>query len=164
MLETGEPVTDFEHMGRPPADPDHDHMYSVTLLPLKDENGSVLGVCITSEDVSERHRAQMRLALLVEAGTRIGTTLDVMTTAEELAVVSVPALADVVAVDVLDDVFHGEASPPGPVSAEAPVRRAAFHAAEGLDVQPAYASGRAGPDLPAVLHRVPGRPAAPPAA
>ncbi|WP_328404171.1 SpoIIE family protein phosphatase [Streptomyces sp. NBC_00390] len=148
VLETGEPVTDYEHMGRPPADPDHDHMYSVTLLPLKDENGSVLGVCITSEDVSERHRAQMRLALLVEAGTRIGTTLDVTTTAEELALVSVPALADVVVVDVLDDVFQGEASPPGPVSDEALVRRAAFHAAEGLDVQPAYAPDELVPTYP----------------
>ncbi|QUW83969.1 SpoIIE family protein phosphatase [Streptomyces mirabilis] len=148
VLETGEPVIDFEHTGRPPSDPDHDHTYSVTLLPLKDENGSVLGVCVTSQDASERHRAQARLALLVEAGTRIGTTLDVMTTAEELAVVSVPALADVVAVDVLDEVFHGEASPPGPVSAEALVRRAAFHVAQGLDVQPAYAPDELVPTHP----------------
>lgn len=123
-------------------------MYLVTLLPLKDENGSVLGVCITSQDVSERHRAQTRLALLVEAATRIGTTLEVTTTADELAVVSVPALADVVAVDVLDDVFHGEASPPGPVSAEALVRRAACRAAEGLDVQPAYAPDELVPTYP----------------
>ncbi|WP_330246679.1 MULTISPECIES: SpoIIE family protein phosphatase [unclassified Streptomyces] len=148
VLETGDPVIDFEHMGRPPSDPDHDHMYSVTLLPLKDENGHVRGVCITSQDVTERHRAQMRLALLVEAGARIGTTLDVMTTAEELAVVSVQALADVVVVDVLDDVFRGEASPPGPVSAEALVRRAAFHAAQGLDVQPAYGPDELVPTYP----------------
>ncbi|WP_406430402.1 SpoIIE family protein phosphatase [Streptomyces sp. NBC_01589] len=148
VLESGVPVIDFEHVGRPPSDPDHDHVYSVTILPLKDQEGTGLGVCVASQDVSERHRAQMRLDLLVEAGTRIGTTLDVMTTARELAVVSVPALADFVAVDVLDDVFHGEASPPGPVSAEALVRRAAFRAAEGLDVQPAYAPGEVVPTYP----------------
>ncbi|MFG2254269.1 SpoIIE family protein phosphatase [Streptomyces mirabilis] len=148
VLDTGDPVVDFEHVGRPPSDPDHDHVYSVTLLPLKDENGSVLGVCVTSQDVSGQHRAQARLHLLVEAGTRIGTTLDVRTTAEELTVVSVPALADIVTVDVLDDVLHGEASPPGPVNAETLVRRAAFHAAEGLDTRPAYAPDELVPTHP----------------
>lgn len=92
VLESGVPVIDFEHVGRPPSDPDHDHVYSVTILPLKDQEGTGLGVCVASQDVSERHRAQMRLDLLVEAGTRIGTTLDVMTTARELAVVSVRPL------------------------------------------------------------------------
>ncbi|MFJ3276781.1 SpoIIE family protein phosphatase [Streptomyces sp. NPDC086776] len=147
VVETGRPMT-FDHVGRPPADPDHDHTYDMTLLPLKDPTGAVHGVVVASQDVTERRRAQTRLNLLVEAGARIGTTLGVMTTAEELAEVAAPALADIAAVEVLDDVLAGEAPPPGPVSSEALLRRAGFRAAEGLLAQPAYSLGEVIPDYP----------------
>ncbi|WP_257004129.1 SpoIIE family protein phosphatase [Streptomyces sp. SA15] len=52
-------------------------------------------------------QARQRLALLFSAGTRIGTTLDVTRTAEELAEVAVPQLADFAAVDLLEPVLHG---------------------------------------------------------
>ncbi|MFG2786495.1 SpoIIE family protein phosphatase [Streptomyces sp. NPDC048419] len=52
--------------------------------------------------------ARRRLEFLHEAGTRIGTTLDVTRTAEELAEVMVPRFADFVAVDVPDAVLRGE--------------------------------------------------------
>ncbi|MEV7179614.1 SpoIIE family protein phosphatase [Kitasatospora sp. NPDC093679] len=48
-----------------------------------------------------------RLALLYEAGTGIGSTLDVEHTAEELARVAVPGLADFVTVDLADPVLQG---------------------------------------------------------
>ncbi|MFG2630864.1 SpoIIE family protein phosphatase [Streptomyces sp. NPDC048473] len=147
VVETGRTMA-FAHAGRPPADPDHDHTYAVTLLPLKDPAGAVHGVVVASQDVTERRRAQTRLNLLVKAGARIGTTLDVMTTAEELAEVAVPALADIAAVEVLDDVLAGEAPPPGPVSSEALLRRAGYRAAEGLDVPPAYSPGEVIPGYP----------------
>lgn len=64
-------------------------------------------------DVSERHRAKaeaagvrQRLALVADASMRLGTTLDLDQTARELAEVSVPELADVAAVDVLDSILH----------------------------------------------------------
>ncbi|WP_164662848.1 SpoIIE family protein phosphatase [Streptomyces sp. S1A1-7] len=147
VVETGRPMT-FGHVGRPPADPDHDHSYDVSLLPLKDPTGTIHGVVVASQDVTERQQAQARLNLLVEAGTRIGTTLDVMTTAEELAEVTAPALADIAAVEVLDDVLTGEAPPPGPVSSEALLRRAGFRAAAGLDATPAYSPGEVIPGYP----------------
>ncbi|MFB7313123.1 SpoIIE family protein phosphatase [Streptomyces sp. NPDC056192] len=147
VMETGRPMA-FDLVGRPPTDPDHDHVLALALLPLRDPAGAVLGVVVAAQDVSERHQAQARLKLLVEAGTRIGTTLEVMTTAEELAEVSVPGLADVVAVEVLDDVLAGEASPPGPVGAEALLRRAGFRAVEGLDALPAYGPGEVIPGYP----------------
>ncbi|WP_433916515.1 SpoIIE family protein phosphatase [Streptomyces sp. NBC_01744] len=147
VVETGRPMA-FDHVGRPPADPDHDHTYDMTLLPLMDPAGAVHGVVVASQDVTERRRAQTRLNLLVEAGARIGTTLGVMTTAEELAEVAAPALADIAAVEVLDDVLAGEAPPPGPVSSEALLRRAGFRAAEGLLAQPAYSLGEVVPDYP----------------
>ncbi|MEU0394963.1 SpoIIE family protein phosphatase [Streptomyces sp. NPDC006208] len=52
--------------------------------------------------------ARERLKLLYDAGTRIGTTLDVVHTAEELATVAVPRFADYVTVDLADPVLQGE--------------------------------------------------------
>ncbi|GHB72641.1 histidine kinase [Streptomyces viridiviolaceus] len=52
--------------------------------------------------------AQRRLRLLYEAGVRIGTTLDVARTAEELAEIAVPRFADFVTVELLDPVLRGE--------------------------------------------------------
>ncbi|MFJ9539927.1 SpoIIE family protein phosphatase [Streptomyces sp. NPDC101225] len=52
--------------------------------------------------------ARRRLEFLHEAGTRIGTTLDVTRTAEELAEVMVPRFADFAAVDLPDAVLRGE--------------------------------------------------------
>ncbi|WP_345140956.1 SpoIIE family protein phosphatase [Streptomyces mexicanus] len=52
--------------------------------------------------------ARGRLTLLYEAGVRIGTTLDVRHTAQELAEVAVPRLADVVTVELLESVLQGE--------------------------------------------------------
>ncbi|MGC9543426.1 SpoIIE family protein phosphatase [Streptomyces sp. UG1] len=52
--------------------------------------------------------ARRRLELLHDASVRIGTTLDVTRTAEELAEVTVPRFADFVAVDLPDSVLRGE--------------------------------------------------------
>ncbi|MFJ5774178.1 SpoIIE family protein phosphatase [Streptomyces sp. NPDC093094] len=52
--------------------------------------------------------ARERLALLYDAGVRIGGSLDVTRTAEELAELAVPRLADYVTVDLFDAVIGGE--------------------------------------------------------
>ncbi|MGW0826194.1 SpoIIE family protein phosphatase [Streptomyces sp. NPDC002845] len=52
--------------------------------------------------------ARRRLELLSEAGTRIGTTLDVRRTAQELAETAVPHLADFVTIDLPEAVLRGE--------------------------------------------------------
>ncbi|MFJ5730316.1 SpoIIE family protein phosphatase [Streptomyces paradoxus] len=54
--------------------------------------------------------ARRRLELLSEASTRIGTTLDVRRTAEELAETAAPGLADFVTIDLPDAVLRGEES------------------------------------------------------
>ncbi|MEU0600294.1 SpoIIE family protein phosphatase [Streptomyces sp. NPDC006393] len=140
VVESGRPLS-FLHTGRPPADSDHDHVYSVTLLPLRDSAGRGIGALVASQDVTERESARARLDLLVEAGNRIGTTLDVLTTAKELVAAAVPAIADIATVDVLDGVLHGEASPPGPVHEQTRLRRAAFLSARVPGTQPAYDTG-----------------------
>ncbi|WP_037677951.1 SpoIIE family protein phosphatase [Streptomyces griseus] len=52
--------------------------------------------------------ARRRLELLSEAGARIGTTLDVRRTAEELAETAVPRLADYVTIDLSEAVLRGD--------------------------------------------------------
>ncbi|MFJ1604625.1 hypothetical protein ACIOHS_14865 [Streptomyces sp. NPDC088253] len=61
-----------------------------------------------SVDVTGNQRARERLALLSEAGTRIGGTLDVMRTSREPADLAVPLLADYAAVDLAEFVPLGD--------------------------------------------------------
>ncbi|MBT2445550.1 SpoIIE family protein phosphatase [Streptomyces sp. ISL-43] len=117
VLANGIPILDLESTGRTPADPDREHVWSVSFYRLEASNGKVLGVATSVVDVSERHRAtaeaagaRQRLALVADASMRIGTTLDLDQTARELAEVSVPELADVAAVDVLDSILHSRAA------------------------------------------------------
>ncbi|CAL9601700.1 hypothetical protein SUDANB58_05452 [Streptomyces sp. enrichment culture] len=91
------------------------------IAPLTDDDGRVRGLCVTAHDLTEQHRARERLQLVNEASVRIGTTLDVTRTAQELADVCVPALADFVGVDLLDAQEHGGEPPAPPIG----LRRAA---------------------------------------
>ncbi|MEU0600352.1 SpoIIE family protein phosphatase [Streptomyces sp. NPDC006393] len=72
----------------------------VSLTALRDGAGRLRGVCLTAYQGHEEHAERERM-LLNEAGTRIGTTLDIARTAQELTDVAVPRLADFAAVDLL---------------------------------------------------------------
>jgi serine phosphatase RsbU (regulator of sigma subunit) len=62
-------------------------------------------------------RLQWRLSMVNEAGMRIGTTLDIACTALELADLATERFADLVTVDLLDSVLHGNDTPvDGPVT------------------------------------------------
>ncbi|MEX1657776.1 SpoIIE family protein phosphatase [Streptomyces pseudovenezuelae] len=108
----------------------------IELWPVRDPGtGEVVGVGTAAFDSSDQHAARRRLALLQEAGTLIGTTLNVARTAQELADLAVPRLADFVSVDLLDSVLRGEEPVPGPVDAAVVLRRVAHQStAEGEDV------------------------------
>ncbi|MDG9717335.1 SpoIIE family protein phosphatase [Streptomyces sp. DH24] len=99
------------------------HAWLARIAPLTDAEGRVRGVCVTAHDFTEQFRARERLQLVNEASVRIGTTLDVTRTAQELADVCVPALADFVSVDLLDTPDGGE--PTGPLTAPVSLRRTA---------------------------------------
>ncbi|MGW5355843.1 SpoIIE family protein phosphatase [Streptomyces sp. NPDC004031] len=78
----------------------------------------------------ERHPAGSDL--LRAAVVSVGTTADVLRTADELVRAVVPGLADFAAVDLLDGVVDGDVPPPGPVDgAAAGLRRAASCRAGG---------------------------------
>ncbi|MFD8391351.1 SpoIIE family protein phosphatase [Streptomyces sp. NPDC059680] len=140
VLDTGVPVIDNTLVGRTPADPDEDHTWAHSLYRLDDTMGNVLGVAVSVVDITEQHRASLeaeaarrRLAVIADASTRIGTTLDLDRTACELAEVAVPELADVAAVDLLDSVVEGRRSTLGP-SESAVIRALAVRPQDGSDV------------------------------
>ncbi|MFJ6575240.1 SpoIIE family protein phosphatase [Streptomyces sp. NPDC091368] len=122
ILDTGEPVIDVHFRGRAPADPRRERVWSSSYFRLLDGRGEPVGVCEQSIDVTDHYRAQQRLALLAEAGARIGATLDPFRTAAELVGVAVPHFADAALVDVTAEVLEGE--DPGPATAGELVRAA----------------------------------------
>ncbi|WP_329317573.1 SpoIIE family protein phosphatase [Streptomyces sp. NBC_01262] len=140
VLETGRPLIDQQLVGRTRADPETDHAWSVSFHRLEDPSGKILGLAASAVDISERVRqtnevaeARGRLAVIAEAGTRIGTTLDLTQTARELADVVVPRLADMAAVDVLDSVINGRSSSDSVMAADGSAQFRALAVAAGND-------------------------------
>ncbi|WP_432071225.1 SpoIIE family protein phosphatase [Streptomyces sp. AA1529] len=121
VLETGEPVIDREVLGSETPG-GRGHAWSVSVYRLDDSGGRPLGLSISVTDITARHQAALqaelareRLSHLAEASVRIGTTLDLEQTARELAEITVPELADIAAVDVLDAAVRDR---PAGISAE----------------------------------------------
>ncbi|MFF1924496.1 SpoIIE family protein phosphatase [Streptomyces sp. NPDC058221] len=137
--------------------PAGNRLLAVNLRPTG-ERGGPPGVVATLRDTTELQavtgRAETvreRLMLLYRAGARIGTTLDVTTTARELAEVAAPGFADCATVDLADAVLRGE-EPEPPSGDVINVRRTAI-SGTGRD-QPLYPLGRVigfVPTLPEVI-------------
>ena len=123
VLDTGEP-THRETYRRVPGET-RERAWSVSVSPLKDQAGRTQAVWIGVLNVTEQYAARQRLALLNQAGTHIGTTLDVTRTAQELADMVVPRFADLAIVDLLDAVLSGDEPNPGPLTGTVALRRVA---------------------------------------
>ncbi|MFF8034642.1 SpoIIE family protein phosphatase [Streptomyces sp. NPDC016626] len=128
VAETGEPLH-YEIFTRTP-DRIRPHAWNVEIWPVRDTSGEVAGTAVAAFDSTEQHQARRRLALLNEAATAIGTTLDVVRTAEELVELLVPAFADFAAVDLPDWVLGADEPPPLP-DAGIVLRRVAHGSAAG---------------------------------
>ncbi|MFD7054996.1 SpoIIE family protein phosphatase [Streptomyces sp. RLB3-17] len=105
-----------------------DRLVAVSQRPMAQQPG-LGGWVATLRDTTELSAlmgrvevVQERLTLLYDAGIRIGTTLDVTRTAQELAAFAVPRFADYVTVDLVDTVLRGDE--PNPLRA-AELRRVA---------------------------------------
>ncbi|MFJ8213586.1 SpoIIE family protein phosphatase [Streptomyces sp. NPDC096033] len=132
VLERGTAVLDVRRTGRTPADPGHDHTWSCSYAPLLDGSGRTLGLIASLIDITEGQRAQLeaerartRFALLAEAGTRIGTTLDLGRTAQEIVDLLVPQLADSADVQVLEAVLDPDETHGAPAATHRVMRRLA---------------------------------------
>ena len=106
VLETGEPQ-DVEVRVQV-AGAVRKQAWSLSLFPIRDEASTLCGVGLSAHDMTEQYWARKRLQLLNDAGARIGSTLSVARTAQELADVAVPEFADFATVDLLPDVERAE--------------------------------------------------------
>ncbi|WP_407555239.1 SpoIIE family protein phosphatase [Streptomyces sp. Pv4-95] len=91
-----------------------DRLLAINIRPT-DASGGPAGSVATLRDTTElralsghAEAARERLRLLHDAGARVGTTLDVRRTAQEMAEVAVPRFADVVSVELADRVMRGD--------------------------------------------------------
>jgi PAS domain S-box-containing protein len=132
VLETGEPVLDMPLVGTVPGDPGR-RRWSMSLYRLHSSTGRPIGVAGLAMDVTGRQRAEREaaharrnLALLNEAGSRIGTSLDLETTARELLDVAVPHFCDIASVDLYQALLSGAEDLTGTTDGSGDVRRVAF--------------------------------------
>ncbi|MFD8932916.1 SpoIIE family protein phosphatase [Streptomyces mirabilis] len=130
------PTKVHEYRAWPLADQGRAHLFSASFFCLQDADGKALGVCSMSVDVTGNRRARERLAILSEASTRIGSTLDLMRTGQELADLAVPLLADIAVVDLMESVPFGlePSARIGTTSGRRPVLRRAGVASLDLGV------------------------------
>ncbi|WP_329434124.1 MULTISPECIES: SpoIIE family protein phosphatase [unclassified Streptomyces] len=116
VLESGESVTDMQLVGPAPDSAERRH-WSINLYRVHSGSGRPIGVAGLATDVTRRHaaareaaHARRNLALLNEAGARIGNSLDLETTARELLDVVVPGFCDLASVDLYQGLLAGDES------------------------------------------------------
>ncbi|PJN42679.1 PAS sensor protein [Streptomyces sp. CB02959] len=135
VLETGEPVSEMQLVGHVPGEDDR-RRWSISLYRLHGASGRPIGVAALASDVTGRRRAEREaanarrnLALLNEAGARIGNSLDLETTARTLLDVAVPQFCDLASVDLYQGLLAGDEAQPGMSDGSAELRRVAFASA-----------------------------------
>ncbi|WP_405543606.1 SpoIIE family protein phosphatase [Streptomyces phaeochromogenes] len=135
VLETGDSVNELLVSGTVPGSSERRH-WSINLYRVHSGSGRPIGIAwlgtdITSRRAAAREAAQARrnLALLNEAGARIGNSLDLETTARELLDVAVPGFCDLASVDLYQGLLAGDETPPGLADGSAEMRRVAYASA-----------------------------------
>ncbi|MFI9821729.1 SpoIIE family protein phosphatase [Streptomyces sp. NPDC052013] len=135
VLETGDSITDMHVTGFVPGSDERRH-WSVNLYRVHSGTGRPIGIAWLGTDITARRAAareaaaaRRNLALLNEAGARIGNSLDLETTARELLDVVVPGFCDLATVDLYQGLLAGDETPPGLADGSAEVRRVAFASA-----------------------------------
>lgn len=108
VLDRGVPVLDRLVRVRLPADHGGERVFSASTYRLQDARGAVLGLAVSTVEVTERERAHAHTAVLARVREAVGRTLDVVTTCQEAADVLVPGYADIFVVEVVDEVVRGE--------------------------------------------------------
>ncbi|MBV7700751.1 SpoIIE family protein phosphatase [Streptomyces sp. TRM70350] len=135
VLETGDSITDMHVTGFVPGSEDRRH-WSVNLYRVHSGSGRPIGIAWLGTDITSRRAAareaaaaRRNLALLNEAGARIGNSLDLETTARELLDVVVPGFCDMATVDLYQGLLVGDQNPQSLADGSAELRRVAFASA-----------------------------------
>ncbi|MCW2933494.1 MAG: rsbP 8, partial [Actinomycetia bacterium] len=136
VLATGEPVFELEVTSHDGRDPGGERFWNCTQFRIYGPHGETALAACAMVDVTERARNQRRLALVDEASARIGTTLDIGRTAEELLDVAIARLADVGSVDLLATVIDGDQH--APRAHDQKMQRVALRWPAGRPAPPGY--------------------------
>ncbi|MCX5266999.1 SpoIIE family protein phosphatase [Streptomyces sp. NBC_00199] len=135
VLQTGDSITDMHVTGFVPGSDERRH-WSINLYRVHSGSGRPIGVAWLGTDITARRAAareaaaaRRNLALLNDAGARIGNSLDLETTARELLDVVVPGFCDLATVDLYQGLLAGDETPPGLADGSAELRRVAFSSA-----------------------------------
>jgi PAS domain S-box-containing protein len=101
VLATGEPLVSFDVSGTVPGEDGREHIWSLSAYRLVNESGKVLGVALTSNEVTaartlelEREALADRLELLAASGELLSGGLDEQATVESVLTLVVPAVAE----------------------------------------------------------------------
>jgi serine phosphatase RsbU (regulator of sigma subunit) len=124
VMRTGVPAV-WDGFGKGPGET-RGRAWRVSISAVTDAHGTVCGAMSVGFEMNEHRVARKRLALINDASKRIGGTLDMTRTAEELVEVAVPRFADVVMIDIQDSVLRGDEPSAGPVPGTVPLRRMAY--------------------------------------
>ncbi|MFJ1806375.1 MULTISPECIES: SpoIIE family protein phosphatase [unclassified Streptomyces] len=157
VLQTGDSITDMHVTGFVPGSDERRH-WSINLYRVHSGTGRPIGIAWLGTDITARRAAareaaaaRRNLALLNEAGARIGNSLDLETTARELLDVVVPGFCDLATVDLYQGLLAGDETPPGLADGSAELRRVAFSSA----VSDAPFAGTGAPVAVGAVHHFP---------
>lgn len=122
VLESGAPARERLVRVRPRHAPGPEYVFSVSAFRLDDPDGHVLGVLAVILDVTAREKARRRVGVLRTVRDRVGHSLDLVTTCQELVDCLVPRFADLAVVEMVDSVARGEEPPLAPLGRDVPLR------------------------------------------
>ncbi|WP_408647517.1 ATP-binding SpoIIE family protein phosphatase [Streptomyces geranii] len=111
VLDTGLPLLAREQRMRAPDGSGLERSVSVSAFRLADGHDRPTGIAAFFADSTRQRRARRRTEVGHEASARIGSSLDVTRTAQDIADVLVPALGDMASVEIAEAVLEGEEPP-----------------------------------------------------
>jgi PAS domain S-box-containing protein len=126
VLESGVPLRRRVVRARPPAHRGQERRYELSAFRLADPHGAALGVAVTVVDVTDREQARTRLGMVSAVRARVGRTLDMVVTCQELVETLVPEVADIAVVELVDGVIRGDDPPLPDHPSSLTLRRVAF--------------------------------------
>ncbi|MGW3173982.1 SpoIIE family protein phosphatase [Streptomyces sp. NPDC001153] len=146
VLETGVPVIHRHQRVSWRHHPARRHALSLSAFRLEDARGRPAGVAALYIDDTDQLRARRQLDLAHAVAERVGGSLDVLRTAQDLADVLVPTFGDLAAVDLAEAVFDGD-EPAERLGGGDPHRRNAALAPATADWPPGIQRGNLVPSL-----------------
>ncbi|WP_435846888.1 SpoIIE family protein phosphatase [Streptomyces griseofuscus] len=131
VLDTGVPLAVHEQGMRSPQVPERRWSFLLSALRLQDAEGRASGVAALCTDATGQQRTRRDMELRYQASVRIGASLDVERTAQDIVDVLVPAFGDLASVALAEAVLEGDEPPKILGGGELHLRLAAVASAAG---------------------------------